>query len=637
MQKNPSLLAVLAVVPLITLGAGRGPGTAGAQPAPQQHLRPVVYEIAFPNAAHHEAEISATFSGLSSRPLELRMSRSSPGRYAVHEFAKNVYNVKVFDSRGRPLVSDQPNPHQWNVTGHDGTVRVTYTLFGDRADGTYSAIDRTHAHLNIPATFMWARGLDAHPVRVTFKWTDPTWHVATQLVPAGDSTATSATFTAPHRQYFMDSPTEISAHDLITWRDSLGGRALAFRIALHHSGTDEDEAHYIDAVKRIVHEAPGVFGEYPAFDFGSYTFLADYLPWVDGDGMEHRNSTVVSGSRSAVQSLGTASHEFFHAWNVERLRPRDLEPFEFEDADMSRLLWLAEGFTNYYGPLIMRRAGLTDDAAFARGQGGAVNAVVNGNGRKYFSPMGMSMQAPFVDAATSIDPQNKDNTFISYYTWGQVVALGLDLSLRERPGNVSLDDFMRAMWQEFGRHQTAYAPAKPYSLADVRRVLGRVCGDQAWADDFVRRYIEGREVPDYARLLARGGFRLRKTRPGAAWIGDEVRGGVRYDSVGATLTVGTLIGSPLYAAGIDRGDRIVTIDGRAINTAADIDAVTSAHKPGDVVRIEFATRGGTRTESLTFAESPALELVPFEQTNEPLTDDIRVFRERWLGSRRTSP
>jgi len=635
MHTNPSLL-VLAVLPLIASGAGRGPGAAGAQPAPQQRLGPVVYEISFPNAAHHEAEISATFSGLAARPLELRMSRSSPGRYAVHEFAKNVYNVKAFDSRGRPLVTDQPNPHQWNVTGHDGTVRVTYTLFGDRADGTYSAIDRTHAHLNIPATFMWARGLDAHPVRVTFKWTDPSWHVATQLVPTGDSTATSATFTAPHRQYFMDSPTEISAHDLVTWRDSVGGRGLTFRIALHHSGTDEDEAHYVDAVKRIVHEAPGVFGEYPAFDFGSYTFLADYLPWVNGDGMEHRNSTVVSGSRSAVQSLSTASHEFFHAWNVERLRPRDLEPFEFEDADMSRLLWLAEGFTNYYGPLIMRRAGLTDDAAFARGQGGAVNAVVNGNGRKFFSPMGMSMQAPFVDAATSIDPQNKDNTFISYYTWGQVVALGLDLSLRERSGTVSLDDFMRAMWQEFGRHQTAYAPAKPYSLADVRRVLGRVAGDQAWADDYVRRYIEGREVPDYARLLARGGFRLRKTRPGAAWIGDEVQGGVRYDSVGATLTDGTLIGSPLYAASIDRGDRIVTIDGRAIKTAADIDAVTSAHKPGDVVRIEFATRGGTRTESLTFAENPALELVPFEQTNEPLTDDIRVFRERWLGSRRAS-
>jgi predicted metalloprotease with PDZ domain len=630
-----TLYAALVLAPLVTT-APRWKAEPSLPPTSQPAAAPVVYEISFPNAVHHEAEVSATFSALPMRPLELRMSRTSPGRYAVHEFAKNVYNVKAFDSRGRPLQTEQPNPHQWNVAGHDGTVRVTYTLFGDRADGTYAAIDRTHAHLNIPATFMFARGLHARPVRVTFKWADPKWRVATQLVPTGDSSATSATFTAPHLQYFMDSPTEISGHELITWRDSAAGRSATFRIALHHAGTDEDAAAYADAVKRIVHEMAGVFGEYPGFDFGTYTFLADYLPWVNGDGMEHRNSTVVSGSGQATQSLGTASHEFFHAWNVERLRPRDLEPFEFEDADMSRLLWLAEGFTNYYGPLTIRRAGLMDDAAFARGQGNAVNAVVNGAGRRFFSPVGMSMQAPFVDAAASIDPQNKQNTFISYYTWGQVVALGLDLSLRERAAGRSLDDFMRAMWQEFGKHQTAYAPARPYTLADVRRVLARVAGDQQWADDFVRRYIEGREVPDYARLLARGGFRLRKAAAGAAWMGNEVQGGIRYDSTGATLTAGSLIGSPLYAAGLDRGDRIISIDRRAIKARSDVDAVLSSHKPGDVVRVEFATRGETRTESLTLAESPALELVPFEQTGETVTEEIRAFRAGWLGARRSS-
>jgi hypothetical protein len=111
--------------------------------------------------------LSRRLSGLPARPLELRMSRSSPGRYALHEFAKNVYAVKAVDSRGRALRVSRPNPHQWNVAGHDGTVTVTYTLFGDRADGTYAGIDLTHAHLNMPATFMWARGLEARPVRVT--------------------------------------------------------------------------------------------------------------------------------------------------------------------------------------------------------------------------------------------------------------------------------------------------------------------------------------------------------------------------------------------------------------------------------------------------------------------------------------
>src|SRR5687768_7211798 len=173
--------------------------------------RPIVYEISFPNAVHHEAEISVTFPNVPRRPLEVRMSRSSPGRYALHEFAKNVYSVKAVDSRGRPLDVRRPNPHQWDVHGHDGTVRITYTLFADR---TYAGIDLTHAHLNMPATFMWARGLDERPIRITFRAPDTRWRIATQLAPTADS----ATFTAPGLQYFLDSPTEISAHELFPWQ-----------------------------------------------------------------------------------------------------------------------------------------------------------------------------------------------------------------------------------------------------------------------------------------------------------------------------------------------------------------------------------------------------------------------------------
>src|SRR5690606_24073839 len=116
---------------------------------------------------------------LPAKPLELRMARSSPGRYALHEFAKNVYDVRAYDVDNRPLTVTRPNEHQWNVAGHKGHVRVTYTLYGDRADGTYAAIDRTHAHLNIPATFMFARGLQDRPIRVRFNVPDPSWKIAT--------------------------------------------------------------------------------------------------------------------------------------------------------------------------------------------------------------------------------------------------------------------------------------------------------------------------------------------------------------------------------------------------------------------------------------------------------------------------
>jgi predicted metalloprotease with PDZ domain len=123
----------------------------------------VRYELSFPNAAHHEAEIQATFSGLGGTPLEVVMSRSSPGRYALHEFAKNVSNFRASDGDGHPLTVEHPTPYSWLVAAHGATVVCSYTLYGDHVDGTYAAIDLTHAHLNLPATLVWARGLENAP------------------------------------------------------------------------------------------------------------------------------------------------------------------------------------------------------------------------------------------------------------------------------------------------------------------------------------------------------------------------------------------------------------------------------------------------------------------------------------------
>jgi predicted metalloprotease with PDZ domain len=177
----------------------------------QQTGAPVVYHVTFPEAVHHVADVDVTFSGLGNRPLEARMSRSSPGRYAVHEFAKNVYDVHAFDGQGRELMTSRPNPYQWDVMGSHGTVRMTYKVYGDLVDGTYLAVDTTHAHMNMPATLMWARGLDDRPVRISF--TPPSssaWKPATQLYPTSDPW----TFTAPNLQYLFDSPTELSASAL---------------------------------------------------------------------------------------------------------------------------------------------------------------------------------------------------------------------------------------------------------------------------------------------------------------------------------------------------------------------------------------------------------------------------------------
>ncbi|NOT08094.1 MAG: M61 family metallopeptidase [Gemmatimonadales bacterium] len=598
-----------------------GIGELSAQASP-----PVTYEISFPNAAHHEAEIVATFSGLPAGSVELWMSRSSPGRYAVHEFAKNVYNLRAEDSRGRPLQAAAANPHSWRVTGHDGTVRVRYTLFGDLTDGTYAQIDRTHAHLNVPATFLWAKGQDHRPRRVTFTALPAGWRVATQLAPTKDP----VTFTAPNFQLFMDSPIEVGPVDIRAWPVKNGARTDTIRLAIHHTGTAAEVDQYVELIKRVVAEQAGVFGELPKFDWGTYTFLADYLPWASGDGMEHRNSTVVSDAdplagAGMMANLRTVAHEFFHAWNVERIRPKTLEPFDFTEANMSGELWLAEGFTNYYGPLSLRRAEITDDATFARSIGGAVNSVVNGPGRHFFSAVEMSRQAPFVDAARPVDPHNRANTFISYYTWGQVIATGLDLTLRTKYSNVTLDDFMRAMWAKHGRTE------KPYTLDDVRLTLGEVTRDQAFADDFFRRYIAGREVVDFPSLFAAMGFLFRPTRSDQAWLGDAT---LQSAAGGASVTNGALVGQPLYLAGVERGDLITALDGRPVASGAEIDSIVSRHKPGDSLPITFVSRGGANvTATLVLKANPRFDLVPAETAGQTVSEAAMAARRRWLASR----
>ena len=584
----------------------------------------VRYEISFPNAVHHEAEVKVSFRGLPPGTLELRMSRSSPGRYALHEFAKNVYAVKAVDSRGRPLAVSRPNPHQWNVTGHDRAVTVTYTLFGDRTDGTYAGIDLTHAHLNIPATFMWARGLGTRPVSVTFRPLRQEWKVATQLAPTRDP----LTFTAPNLQYFMDSPTELSAHDVRTWTVAGGGRTQTFHFALHHAGTAAELDSFADRVRRVVAEEAAMWGELPRFDHGTYTFIADYLGYANGDGMEHRNSTVITSSQSLAAArmgqLGTVSHEFFHAWNVERIRPKTLEPFDFEEANMSGELWFAEGFTSYYDDLFIRRAGISTLDEYAAGLSGTVNAVLNAPGRAFFSPVDMSRQAPFVDAAASIDPQNKANTFISYYTWGAGLGLALDFEIRARFPGRSLDDVMRRMWAKYGRTE------RPYTLADLRATFGEAVGDTAWARSVFSRWIMGQEAPPYDSLLARAGLTLRKPGAGKAWLGN-----LQLRARDTTLTIESpaLIGTPLYAAGIERGDRLVSLGGRPIVTEADVEAVLASRKPGDQLPAVIIGRDGRRETSVTLGESPEVEVVTFEAAGMPLPDEARTFRDAWMRSR----
>ena len=602
---------------------------------------PIEYRLSFPSPEHRWMQVDVRFPDVPPGALQLRMARTSPGRYALTEAAKNVFEVSIADGKGQPLAAARPNLHQWDVTSHDGTVVVRYKIFGDRTDGTYLGIDSMHAHINMPAAMMFARGWFDRPARVTFvEPAGKTWKVATQLFPTQDPLV----FTAPNIQYLMDSPTEFSDFTLRTFTVDDGaknGPPPTFRVALLHDGTDAEADAFATDVERIVREAANVFGELPKYDTGTYTFLSVYLPWASGDGMEHRNSTSLTdqgalrspGPRQGI--LGTVSHEFFHCWNMERIRSKGIEPFDFEEANMSDDLWLGEGFTNYYDDLILHRAGLETMDGLMNDLAGMINQTMISPGRKIRNAVDMSRLAPFVDAAVSVDRTAWSNLFISYYTYGSAIGLALDLSLRDRTdGRVTLDTYMQALWQTYGKpgQKVPGYVATPYTRDGLKGTLAQVSGDPDFVKDFFGRYVEGRELADYPRLLTRAGLVARKRSAGKAWLGNA-----QLQSGGSAMTVSGQVPfeSPLYKAGVSQDDQIVNLGGVDLASQGALDGVLAQHRPGDAVPIRFARRSGeTVNATLTFDEDPRIEIVPVEKTGGTLTAAQKAFRDDWLNAKK---
>lgn len=578
------------------------------------------YEISFENAVHHEAVITANFPDITSDTLAVRMSRTSPGRYALHEFAKNVYSFKAFDGNGNPLTVIRPNPYEWKISGHDGLVRIRYTLFANRGDGTYSQVDETHAHLNIPATFIYAPQLRDREINVHFKSReDLGWKIATQLPEVSEGQ-----YMAPNLAYFMDSPTELSAHHLREFEvPDTNGNKQTIRLALHHNGTEDETDTYFEKVKKVVLSEKEVYGELPTFDYGEYTFLACYIPNASGDGMEHRNSTILTSTRSLgdggmERNIGTVSHEFFHAWNVERIRPESLKPFDFEEANMSGALWFAEGFTSYYTGLILCRAGLISPEKYVEGLTGTFNYVWNSPARQFFNPIEMSYQAPFVDAATSVDPVNRENTFISYYSYGSTLGLALDLSLREK--GLHLDDYMKLVWEIYGKTE------KAYTIGDLHQTLNQYAG-QAFGDTFFNTYIYKSGMPDYKKLLSSVGVALKQDSD-MPYMGISVE----LDGDGNGLIKSNpRMGSPAYKADLDKGDVILAINDTPFPKTEKFEAFLEQFQVGDSLSIRFERYGVEKTTKVVLEQDPTYTIFLAEKEDTMPHADVLQKRKQWLN------
>ncbi len=581
------------------------------------------YEMSCPNAAHHEAEISLIASNIPSNPAIFKMSRSSPGRYATHEFGKNVYNVKAYDEKGNSLTINRIDGDIYQVPKHRGYVKITYTLYANYPDGTYSGIDVTNWHLNMPSAFMWLKGMDNVPIEIQFNIPKgKNWKIATQLKPTSDLT----TFTASGLQYFMDSPTKIGDLIFKEWTvKNKDNKNYTFRLALEAAATDSGANVYSQRLQRIVLEEQAVFGEVPAYDYGMYTFITSINPYVKGDGMEHRNSTMISiptefNTEGVMDDV--FAHEFFHCWNVERIRPKTIEPFNFEKSNMSNELWIAEGFTQYYGQLFMVRSGFMADTAYAQVIDNAVFTKTNTIGARDYSPIDASRHAVFVDAGIALDKTNYPNIFTSYYAYGAAIAMALDLELRWYFKS-SLDEYMQLLWQKHGKSET------PYTVADLQNILGQLTKNATFSDVFFKKYVYGHDAIDFKRLLVPAGFVVKKIKEGKAWMGGRF---VNTDE-GVKVEQNTTKEAPAYEAGLDIEDIVLKLDGKLIKKQEEIYAIIDAHKPGDVISIVYKHRNKEQTTQVKLIENPYFSVETYESNGKPITAEIAAFRKNWLGSK----
>lgn len=585
----------------------------------------ISYSISFPNLVHHEAEVSMTIPNVpANAPLQVRFARSSPGRYATHEFGKNIYSLKAFDEQGNLLALKQPSTDVYEITKPSGKVKITYTVFGNWVDGTYAAFDETHAHMNIPAVFAFPIGMDKRARTITFNHTNkPEWKVATQLEFVG-----SGIYRAKDFQYFMDSPIELANYKTASWdvKDANGKKQTIHLMA--HSDDDKDGVNnYAEMLKKMTAEQHAVWGVWPTFDEGHYYFMHCVHPSNAGDGMEHRNSTVITQRTPKIAGyeanlIGTFSHEFFHAWNVERLRPKTLEPFNFTQSNISDELWIAEGFTQYYGNLTLKRAGLRSLESIAQTFTGFVNTVTNAPGAKNFSPIQASRYAVFADAGVAVDQTNKQNIFASYYTYGAAVGLALDLRLRA-DFNLSLDNYMQALWKAYGQKEI------PYNIPGLEQTLGELTKNPAFAHAFFKSFVYGTEKEDYTTLLLKAGLVVKKQKPGTAFSGIER---LALNNANEVTLPATLAGTPAYQAGLNVDDVLLKVGNTEIKSQQDFTKLLEKQKPGEKIDIIFSRKGVERVTQLVLVENPNVEVVTIESTGGTLTPEMQLFRAKWLES-----
>lgn len=586
-------------------------GTVAAQSPPPAPPLAVTYRVSAHDRRVHLVDIEMRIENVPSASphLDLELPVWAPGSYLVREFSRNVQDERAkVAGASVPIVKTAKNA--WRVSlpaaaPGDGprTVEVAYRVYANELTVRTSHADSDHVYLNGSNVFMYVAGAKSLPVRVLLQLPSD-WKVATGLTPAGPASPMTAdlmvtrAFTAADYDTLADCPIEAAPDLRILAFEALG---KPHEIAIWGAG-NLDTAKLVADTKKIVEAAAAVFGNELPYD--RYVFIVQLFPG-GGGGLEHANSTVMQANPWSLQKkdayrgfLELLGHEFFHTWLVKRIRPPALGPFDYTSENYTRMLWLMEGTTDYYGTLLVKRAGLMTEDDFWKEIAKQIGSLERTPGRKH-----QSIEEASFDAWIKFYRQNEHsaNSQVSYYLKGMVVTAMLDLEIQGRTkGAKSFDDVLRNLWTTYGKR------GLPVPEDGIEPAVEAIAGSDFTAvfDDLVR----GRADIDYNAFLVHAGRKLvveapkndeRITPAPGAWLGATLA-----DSGGRTTVSSILEGSPAWDAGLSAGDDLLALDGYRV-TALSIDGFLSDRAPGDTVRLTIFRREKLVEITVKLAARPA--------------------------------
>jgi predicted metalloprotease with PDZ domain len=609
-------------------------GLVAAQEPP---LKSITYRLAMTRPQSHLFEVSIEAElpdELRDKPLQFQMPKWSPGRYAVFDFAKNVQEFRAVDGIC-PTAASCANKTARPVTRIDGqtwsvapspsaTLTVSYKVFANDLSGTFSQLDERHANYNGGSIFMYVVGHKPDPVKLTIH-PPAGWKIVNGRLDQPGQTE----WQFPNWDIMIDTPTEIAPDWTL---DTFAVDGKKYHVMVHSFGPEGGKrAALVRDVEKIVRAEVAMWG--PP-EFTDYTFLIHFAADDhSGDGMEHLTSTQIIepgalGEAGVYEdTLGTVAHEFFHVWNVKRLRPAELGPWDFTRPLNTRGLWVAEGFTNYYGHLMLRRAGIWDEKTFLKREAETIRRIESAQGSQLMSAEESSLSAPFLDDAPHAQATNLENTAISYYPKGELIGMVMDLLIRGRTkGKSSLDEAMRRMYDEFylkSPNSSYYLRGRGYHTEDLERVVAEMAG--AEFHEFFKRHVRDVEVLPYDEAFGYAGLRLVKTQ-----AKEPFNAGLEIEFDEGAMIENVRNGSPAENAGLQKNDEIVLLAGKKVTRETWFKTL-ARYKKGDAVPIVVKRDRRTLKKEMMLGEPERFDYKIEETGNS--TEQQRRVRTAWLTGR----